>query len=128
MTEELRRLLAEATPGPWRECKANEDRGGCSCGLVWSLSIDAPVASTADDDSAGIDLGQRQYHANAALIAAAVNALPGLLDVVDAARRTVASDMTGGHTLLRDALARPPAPHDHHDECDCGLPIADGAS
>jgi hypothetical protein len=61
MTTELRRLLAEATPGPWVE---------------WSDMIRAP---NADDRM----VCESVYGADRALIAAAVNALPGYLAFVD---------------------------------------------
>lgn len=57
---ELRRLAEAATPGPW------EARYGVS----WEARVCATTSSLADVDST----------ANAELIAAAVNALPGLLD------------------------------------------------
>lgn len=34
-----------ATPGPWQNCGHN--RGGCICGLIWSIPIDGTVGSTA---------------------------------------------------------------------------------
>lgn len=46
----LEEAVAKMTPAPWREC--GHDRGGCVCGLVWSLAADCTVAKTAplDDD------------------------------------------------------------------------------
>lgn len=40
--QELRRLAEAATRGPWRAC--GHDRGGCSCGMIWSRAADLPVA------------------------------------------------------------------------------------
>ena len=57
---ELRRLAEAATPGPW----------AARYGVSWEARVCATTGSLADVDST----------ANAELIAAAVNALPGLLD------------------------------------------------
>jgi hypothetical protein len=38
----LRHLAEAAMPGPWHAC--GQDRGGCSCGFVYSEPADAPVA------------------------------------------------------------------------------------
>lgn len=92
---DLRRLLAEATPRPW-----NADGLTLRPGTVW--------------DEHGADLARAWLPADAALIVAAVNALPALLDVADAAR-TISDPMVadgGGdrwwaaHDALRDALRR----------------------
>lgn len=79
MMNVLKRLLAEATPGPWQAYADHPlhrrpfvGANGFAVGSVY-------VAVTARD-SEGIGL------ADAALIAAAVNALPDLLAVVAAAR------------------------------------------
>ena len=57
---ELRRLAEAATPGPW----------AARYGVSWEARVCATTSSLADVDST----------ANAELIAAAVNALPILLD------------------------------------------------
>ena len=57
---ELRRLAEAATPGPW----------AARYGVSWEARVCATTGSLADVDST----------ANAELIVAAVNALPGLLD------------------------------------------------
>ena len=57
---ELRRLAEAATPGPW----------AARYGVSWEARVCATTGSLADVDST----------ANAELIAAAVNALPALLD------------------------------------------------
>ena len=36
-------LLANISPGPWEAC--GKDRGGCSCGQIWSKPSDHPVAT-----------------------------------------------------------------------------------
>ena len=84
-TEKLRALLAAATPGPWRKWAQHESTRcvwkdtlplGSTCiestGTVFALGV--AVAATPDDGP------------DAALIAAAVNALPELLDAVESSR------------------------------------------
>ena len=73
-TDRLRALLAEATPGPWQATEKRGKRDG------YVRSGDRTLA----------DMRLRNGEADAALIVAAVNALPALLDVADAARRFVA--------------------------------------
>ena len=72
-TNELRKLLAAATPPPWYG--------------TWSISTadGDPIAST--DVSLASDL--KESDANGDLIVAAVNALPALLDELDAARAAI---------------------------------------
>jgi hypothetical protein len=70
---ELRKLLAEATPGRWRPTKYT---GGAQ--------VDGPSYCVADC------IESEHHDADAALIAAAVNALPDLLDELDALRVRVA--------------------------------------
>lgn len=99
----LRELLAKATAQPWSACKD----GACTCGQIWCA--DYPVATVergewgdsfpairlTDDDKAEAYLKMRVYGsvhddtatANAALIVAAVNALPDLLDRLTTAER-----------------------------------------
>ncbi|MBE3073140.1 MAG: hypothetical protein IMZ67_09210 [Acidobacteria bacterium] len=69
MSADLRRLLAEATPGPWM------DAG----------DIESVTLTIASNPYPG-DMPHDGWDVNAALIVAAVNALPDLLAVVDAAR------------------------------------------
>lgn len=79
---ELRRLLNEATPLPWRARKWPSPTR-----MVEVIPVAMPklpiVPWTGFDDSSRI---KAEHDANAALIAAAVNALPDLLAIVDAAR------------------------------------------
>jgi allophanate hydrolase subunit 1 len=70
-TEELRRLLQAATPGPYQSDGCNVRAGRTPVAM-------RALASTEDDVEA-------QSRATMNMIAAAVNALPLLLDVVDAA-------------------------------------------
>lgn len=65
------------TPGPWHRC--GHDRGGCSCGLVWSLASDTPVADVSfscDEEARENRASPEERKANALLIANA----PCLLD------------------------------------------------
>ena len=82
---ELRRLAEAATPGPW----------AARYGVSWEARVCATTGSLADVDST----------ANAELIAAAVNALPGLLDAA-AERDALAADadkwQRAALTLQRD--------------------------
>ena len=94
---ELRRLAEAATPGPW----------AARYGVSWEARVCATTGSLADVDST----------ANAELIAAAVNALPALLDVaaerdalaakVERVRALPAKHPAGGWyvTSMRDVLA-----------------------
>jgi hypothetical protein len=81
-TKRLRALLAEATPGPWRFGDAHPDE------LVVADSMTLAGATTVVCYGEPDDEGK----ADAALIAAAVNALPALLDVAEAARDYLAHD------------------------------------
>ena len=75
--------MAGHTPGPWVACEGADGRG-CSCGTVWSVSADAPVAHC-DTRGEGApptvpDLPERQ--ANARLLAAAPDLLAALETIV----------------------------------------------
>lgn len=86
-TQELRELLEKATPGPWA---VRYDY------VVQAPSFDdgrlVPVAQPYGVNSDGTDL-----FANARLIAAARNALPALLDEIDALRAAL-------HTLICEVV------------------------
>ena len=85
----LRALATEATPGPWRDC--GHGRGGCVCGLIWSVPVDVPIASVSDDDENGPCPPPEQRKRNAAYIAAASpDAVLALLDERDTLRAEVA--------------------------------------
>ena len=110
--ERLRGLLANATPGPW----ANQRQrplaivSADQAGLLWGGSVDPdqdrqrfahPLAVVQLDDLTlrdNPDIAERFPHrrvhpaiaqADADLIVAAVNALPALLDVAEAAREAM---------------------------------------
>jgi hypothetical protein len=76
---EARKLIAAASPGPWRQCQASDAR--CGCGLIWSLPIDQPIAQTTDGDPCDKGSGRPE---DAAFIAYARDALPAALDRIEA--------------------------------------------
>ena len=90
---ELRRLAEAATPGPW----------AARYGVSWEARVCATTSSLADVDST----------ANAELIAAAVNALPGLLDAA-AERDALAAKVERVRALHRAVGI--------YGECDCDAP------
>jgi hypothetical protein len=102
---DLRALLAAAMPGPWEHVPLPFGDG--------PLPEDALIFGPDGDSfvrvawNPGLDNDQ---YADAALIVAAVNALPALLDVVDAAREYVErlpdSRDTALESDLAEALAR----------------------
>ena len=61
---DLRAVMAEATPGPWRRCRA--DGGACQCGLVWN----------ADGETRALGAGAN--HANLEAVVALRNAWPAI--------------------------------------------------
>lgn len=75
---ELRRLLGEGTPGPWTFNRHRE--GGDWLGNVQGHYPDGSIRTITCNTLYG-ESAERE--ANAALITAAVNALPGLLDRVE---------------------------------------------
>jgi hypothetical protein len=77
-TARLRELLAKATPGPWEALPWEQGAGGTD----WCLWGPKPPSYTVEHDFRG-DFGNG---ADAALIAEAITALPGLLDEVDRLR------------------------------------------
>ena len=102
MTEELRRVLAAATPGPWHTELETQARGKPWRVVASARSI---ICRVGRDDMPYVP-------ADAALIAAAVNAAPALLAVADAAREleaaTIALDAYDGPSFsdISDPLAR----------------------
>lgn len=95
--EGLRALLEKATPGPWAPChhlKSPKDDASCPCGYrggVWGNDGEVVVfemGSTADQDGDYLlPVADRATQlADAALIVAAVNALPTLLAELTALR------------------------------------------
>lgn len=63
--------MSKHSPGPWREC--GNDRGGCQCGMVWSIPRDMMIATAhgkSSDEGEG-DTPHDEMVANARLIAGA---------------------------------------------------------
>jgi hypothetical protein len=90
--ERLRALLAEATPGPWRHGPLFWEAWATDADGAMTVRVAEVPHGGYDPESdrmrgvfvdPGID---RSREPDAALIAAAVNALPALLDVAEAAR------------------------------------------
>jgi hypothetical protein len=77
----LRALAELATPGPWKVCGAD----GCPRQDIWSTSVDAEVASASAENECGEGLNRVTQRHNAAFVAASREAIPGLLDALDAA-------------------------------------------
>lgn len=74
--------MAAHSPGPWREC--GKYRGGCQCGLVWSVPADAPVVQAlAGNQEEGAEYPREVVYANARLIAAAPELLDALRALLD---------------------------------------------
>jgi hypothetical protein len=80
-TKRLRELLAKATPGPWRAERIGEEES-----LVHAPESAEQLAKRRDVGHACV-FCDSHHAANAELIAAAVNALPALLDEIDRLRR-----------------------------------------
>ena len=109
MLDELRRMLAAATPGPWERTEyyenTIEEHASTYARMLAPGIMDGPnrqwpaVDHVAGDGKTICIAGNGPTsRRNAALIAAAVNALPALLAVADAAREleaaTIARDLT----------------------------------
>jgi hypothetical protein len=78
---ELKRMLAEATPGPW--CFDGDDIRATAAP---SRSDDKPFYIAARIETGSAEMTSAQF-ANCRLAAAAVDALPALLDDLEAAQR-----------------------------------------
>lgn len=99
------------TPEPWRECGKDRD-DGCKCRMVWALTADVVVAMAlmADDEDytggegiSSLDMAK----ANAARIAACVNALAGVEEPekdLQAARLKLEFITQGAGAYSRDPL------------------------
>ena len=102
--ERLRTLLVEATPGPWHDLPHD-----------WPGKA-IPILTHDAAHTVAMAFNREHTKSDAALIVAAVNALPALLDVAEAARRvqrewdtfgpTGDSPTLAAHRALRSALAR----------------------
>lgn len=92
-----------ATPGPWTHC--GQDRGGCQCGLVWSLAIDDTVATAnvSRDDTEEV-VPVEMVKANASHIAA-------FAPDVAAALAEVSQEALKAHQDVEAVFRRQPAVH-----------------
>lgn len=80
MSEDTDKTGAIHTAGPWRACGADRE-DGCSCGQVWSISRDVPVAEAYREiEEMGVVFKREVVNANARLIAAS----PALLEACEA--------------------------------------------
>lgn len=77
----LRKLLGKATPGPWIAMDADNHFSRADVEITTQVRFDESCSPIAEiDTDFGVSDMSGEQEANAALIAAAVNALPGLLD------------------------------------------------
>ena len=93
-----RQLIAAATDGPWKACQASDAR--CSCGLVWSLPADAPIAATRNGDGDGSGRPE-----DASFIAFARDALPAALDRIEQLQALIVEQHSSERIPLRSAMA-----------------------
>lgn len=101
--EELRALLAKATPGPWRlrltdlerpdYAEIDGDRHGALATVVYRMEDDKRFGKNSPENEA-----------NAALIVAAINALPALLDRLEKAEGELAEAREDVRSLCRFIL------------------------
>ncbi len=118
MSDELRRLLTEATPGPWTKTTFGNASTARAAGVMASYAYATSRAAGVPMTDLTVIDGPTKLRAvgftgngphspeNAALIVAAVNALPALLDVVEAAAEWAADDDAGCECSLCMALRR----------------------
>lgn len=108
-TQQLRELLARATPGPWEA----EPIDPAVCSPIvrkldprdWERVINMPAPPFALG-ATGAVVAYKNGANDAALIAAAVNALPRLLDVVEAAGEVVDADVGAMHFASEESCRR----------------------
>ena len=119
-TDELRELIARATPGPWHLCqhlKSMEADQGCSCGYRGVIfgpdkdvayAICQPGHEPAPEGQEGTEpqrYPRETELVNSALIVAAINALPELLDRSDRLAAIEAVEVDAARELGLDAKA-----------------------
>jgi hypothetical protein len=108
LIERLEAMLADATPGPWEQWEEHpivyagpltknepECVGGYRRMIAECDDEDAEYDANDDDEGEYIDPSDEGFN-NAALIAAAVNALPALLAVAKAAKAYVRPGLSHG--------------------------------
>jgi hypothetical protein len=104
--EELATLLSRGTPGPWRHC--NQDTGGCQCGAIWAGETLLMERGRWDDTPL---TDKKTAAANASLVAAAIGALPELIELAREAletRRTYAAQSELDQKIRKLCGARHP--------------------
>jgi hypothetical protein len=89
--DELERLEKSATPGPWRECKEDPERGTLGTSVVRMYNEPDYVLGLAHDWGEGATARE-----DAALIAAARNALPELIKIAKAVAKLDTCEPDGG--------------------------------
>lgn len=104
---EIQARADAATAGPWREC--GRDRGGCVCGLVWSIPGDGVVASTASDPDT--PRSDEQVNADARFVAHAKDDIPWLLAEVARLQGAMPTDEQRERWAQRCTT--------HHFACSC---------
>lgn len=85
----LREIAARAeaaTKGPWKLCSANADKGGCACGLIWSIPNDQVVATSEEMIDGDQVATREQQVATGHFIASARADVPWLLALVEEQR------------------------------------------
>jgi hypothetical protein len=94
MIEELKRLIAKATPGPWVAEREQYSNSPAYSYCVRALTEPKKTA-VAYTDMNGSRSTKAERDSNAALIAAAVNALPALIAAAEAVQAWAAADSAG---------------------------------
>jgi hypothetical protein len=97
----LRRLLAESAARPWRICCADRDHA-CQTGIVWAAGGDTCILGADDDVQRRTPEGLAK---DTRLIVSAVNALPSLLAIAEAAEELAFYRRLDMSTKLLNALA-----------------------
>lgn len=88
---EWKRLANKATKGPWIKCSASN--GKCSCGLIWSQSVDGVVAHVGISHEGEACNAKDYQHTNADFITVARTAVPALeAALVEAEEKLAESD------------------------------------
>lgn len=92
-----------ATPGPWTHC--GQDRGGCQCGLVWSLAIDDSVAST------NVTRDDPEEHVPVEMVKANASHIAAFAPDIASALAEVAQEALKAHQDVEAVFRRQPAVH-----------------
>lgn len=109
LVEEARKMLEGTSPGPWKGCK----EGDCTCGQIWSITGDHPVAAVeyaewgdtwfvaapTEEDPEAVErrfsaygsFPESERYANAKFIAWARNNVPEMIETITSLRAEVKS-------------------------------------